>query len=146
MGFLLFAGRLVLLLGLYAFTYGIAREIWRGLPDKGVETYGLRTVRLSLRQAAGAVQADGNAWREGTERALPLPVTFGRQAGNTVRVEDPFVSSCHAELSTDGPSLWLIDRGSKNGTWIGRKRLAQPVEVLPGTEFRFGSTVIRLEE
>lgn len=146
MGLILFVGRAILILGLYLVAFGIAREIWRGLPGAGPITYGVRTVHLCLRQTAGTVSADGNAWAEGGAQALPLPVSFGRQAGNTVRVEDPFVSNCHAELMTDGPAVWLIDRGSKNGTWIGQKRLIRPAKVVPGAEFRLGSTVIRFEE
>ncbi len=146
MGIVLFVGRVVLLLGLYGLAFAAARLIWQGLPDACTVAMSSRSVILRLQRAVGGVSANGTLWSQGSDLALPLPVSFGRQDGNTVRIEDPFVSSCHAELITDGSAVWLIDRGSKNGTWVGEKRLERPVKVEPGGEFGFGGTVIRLEE
>ncbi|MGE5599617.1 MAG: FHA domain-containing protein [Bacteroidota bacterium] len=146
MGILFFAGRLLLLMGLYALAIGAARRVWLGIPG-GREQAAVvpGTVHLRLVQAAGEVTANGRPWLPGAEVALALPVTFGRQAGNAVMLEDPFVSSCHAELMTDGTAVWLVDRGSKNGTWMGRRRLERPVRTEPGGEFRLSGTVIRFE-
>lgn len=146
MGIVLFAGRLLLLIGLYGLAFLTVRNIWRGLPGVSGEPVGPRTVLLRLHKAMGAVLANEASWVEDSDLALTLPVTFGRRTGNTIRIEDPFVSSCHAELITDGSAVWLIDRGSKNGTWVGQQRLERPFRVESGGEFRFGGTVISLEE
>ena len=145
MGLLLFGGRLLLLLGLYGLAFKTARLVWQGLAQTSSAAAGSRPVQLTLRKMVGSITVDNAAWVEGTSLQLPLPITFGRQPGNTVLIEDPFVSACHAELSADGTTVWLIDRGSKNGTWVGQKRLDRPVKVEAGGEFRLGGTLIRLE-
>ncbi len=146
MGPLLFAGRLLLLLGLYAVAYGVAREIWRELPDRRDEARIPRFVVLRLRKAAGSVSANGVPWPEGERVSLALPASFGRQAGNAVRIDDPFVSACHMELISDGTDVWLVDQGSKNGTWVGQKRLEKPTRIRAGGVIQLGGTVFGLEE
>ena len=146
MGFLLFFGRLLLLTGLYGLAFMIARAAWRGLPQASQSGLENRPVLLRLRKIVGTVTVGDAIWAEGTSLRLPLPITFGRQGGNAIQIEDPFVSSCHAELSADGTAVWLIDRGSRNGTWVGDRRLDRPVKVEAGGEFRLGGTLIRLEE
>lgn len=143
-GLFLFLGRLILLAGLYAVAFAAARTIWRGQPAAVPSPMLPRTVTLALCRTAGPVTIEAAAWLPGDERQLALPVTLGRADGNTIRVDDVFVSSCHAELAFDGTSLWLVDRGSKNGTWAGSRRLNRPYRLKPGDAFAVGGTVIRL--
>jgi len=145
MGLLLFIGRLLLLAGLYGMAYAVARAMWQSMPSPSPAA-GTRLARLTLSRAVGRVAANGADWPEGDAISLAVPVTFGRQVGNTVQVENPFVSACHTELMSDGTALWLIDRGSKNGTWVGQRRLERPVKVETGGEFSLGGTVFRFEE
>ncbi len=145
MGILLFAGRLLLVLGFYGLAFMAARVVWQGLARAGPAGAGSRPVLLRLCKVVGSVTVNNAAWAEGTSLQLPLPITFGRQPGNTVLIEDPFVSACHAELAADGTAVWLIDRGSKNGTWVGQRRLDRPIKIEAGGEFRLGGTLIRLE-
>ncbi len=49
--------------------------------------------------------------------------TVGRGAGCRLRDDDRHVSSSHAEIRWDG-SRWVIqDLGSRNGTWVGGRRI-----------------------
>lgn len=141
----LFLGRLILLLCLYGMAVYAAARVWRGMPAPASPVLN-RAVLLALRRGVGTILARDRVWTEGATVSLALPVTFGRSQGNTVQIEDPFVSSCHAEMITDGTAIWLVDRGSRNGTWVGRKRLDRPYRLEKGDEFRLGGTLIRLEE
>jgi pSer/pThr/pTyr-binding forkhead associated (FHA) protein len=93
--------------------------------------------------------------RDGEELRLvaegsPPEVTFGRSDECTVRIEtDPDASRKHAKLCLRGGAWWLEDLGSTNGTHLGEfgqsKRIASPVELVPGQIFRFGATRLRME-
>ncbi len=50
----------------------------------------------------------------------PRPFTIGRGAGNDVRLPDPSVSIAHASLALCATGVELRDKGSRNGTRIGR--------------------------
>lgn len=145
MGLLFFLGRVIFLLCLYGLVYLIAKTMWRGLPAAEAGGGRPRSIVLHLYKAVGQVAVNGRDAAEGSDLELTLPATFGRQSVNNVMIEDPFVSSCHAELMTDDTAIWLIDRGSTNGTWVGAKMVDRPVRVAPGGEFRMGGTVFRLE-
>lgn len=144
MGVWLFIARLLTLVCLYGLAFLIARTVWTGMPAANASA-GAGTVQLTLMRGVGPITTAEGTWAEGRRLSLQLPVSFGRQIGNTVQIEDPFVSSCHAELITDGTALWLVDRGSKNGTWSSGRRLERPLRLSPGQEFKLGGTTIRFE-
>lgn len=144
MDFVLFLLRFFFLAGLYGFVLAVARIIWREVPAKET-TAGAHTVPLALCEGVGKVAINGLPWPPGERMVVSLPATFGRQLGNVVQIEDPFVSACHAEIIADGAGLWLIDRGSKNGTWLGERRVDRPVKLRAGDEFRLGGTRFRVE-
>ncbi|MGQ9779102.1 MAG: FHA domain-containing protein [Bacillota bacterium] len=143
MDFVLFLLRFFFLAGLYACVLAVARIIWRELPAG--ETTAAHAVPLVLCEAVGKVAINGLPWPPGERAVLFLPATFGRQLGNVVQIEDPFVSACHAEIIADGAGLWLFDRGSKNGTWLGERRVVRPAKLKTGDEFRLGGTRFRVE-
>src|SRR5213594_3091144 len=43
---------------------------------------------------------------------------FGRREDNDFQIDDPTVSSVHAEIQVDGDSVIVRDLGSSNGTFI----------------------------
>src|SRR5262249_56453562 len=51
-------------------------------------------------------------------RALPVPVTIGREEGNLLRLNDERVSRYHAKVQQDGGDLILTDLESTNGTRV----------------------------
>ena len=66
----------------------------------------------------------------GTHNDLPLPL-------------DPMVSSHHARIEREGQHFWLEDLDSRNGTYLGDKRIEDRVLLGFGTTFLVGQT--RLE-
>ncbi len=69
-------------------------------------------------------------------------VTIGRAEENDLTLPDPkrVVSSEHAMLERSGDTYQLIDRGSKNFTYIGEDRLppGEPYTLREGDTFRIG--------
>src|SRR5438876_11152448 len=51
-------------------------------------------------------------------RDLPIPVTIGREEGNTLRLNDERVSRFHAKVQLDGDDYILTDLESTNGTRV----------------------------
>ena len=51
-------------------------------------------------------------------RALPVPVTIGREEGNVLRLNDERVSRYHAKIQTEDGDVILTDLDSTNGTRV----------------------------
>ena len=75
---------------------------------------------------------------------------LGRESGDVVFTEDPFLSRRHAAvrvLSKDAgpgvaPKLALVDLGSSNGTFL---KTRADVELAPGDHFRVGQQLFRVD-
>ena len=76
------------------------------------------------------------------------PVTIGREACDLLFRHDLTVSRVHAEISSRGQDLELLDLGSTNGTHVNGKRLREreAVVIKSGDEFTLGpESIVRLE-
>jgi tetratricopeptide (TPR) repeat protein len=72
---------------------------------------------------------------------VPSAVTLGRTSSNDVIIRDSFVSKVHAFFRTHEGRWELADAGSRNGTWIGNRRLdskGEPLAVRSGDVLTFG--------
>lgn len=49
------------------------------------------------------------------------PLTIGRLDGNTIVLDDPAVSSYHAEIENDGKQYFITDYQSRNGTFVNKE-------------------------
>lgn len=77
---------------------------------------------------------DNQAVHELSEETM----TIGRLPDNTIQIEDGSVSSHHAEITFDGGSYQLHDKGSTNGTFVNGAA-ATAVVLKDGDQVRFGS-------
>jgi hypothetical protein len=79
---------------------------------------------------------------------IPLrPVTtLGAKSGNTIVLNDPYVSSRHARLTWDGTAWYVEDLGSANGTVVDEKPCRPQTRCpLPfGARLRLGPVVLEL--
>ena len=66
------------------------------------------------------------------------------KAGPVV-VDDPAVSTRHAELGFDGRGWLLSDLGSTNGTFVDGRRLDGPMYLQPGQVVQLGQTRLRFQ-
>ena len=59
---------------------------------------------------------------------------------------DTQISRLHARLRQTSDDAWVLeDSGSRNGTYVGKKRIESPAVVEYGVMFRIGRTWLRLE-
>jgi pSer/pThr/pTyr-binding forkhead associated (FHA) protein len=68
---------------------------------------------------------------------------IGRHATNAIALPDPLVSGVHAALFVTDSGWWIEDLGSRNGTWINRRRVHSSV-LLPQDTLRIGRCTARL--
>ena len=61
-----------------------------------------------------------------TQRNIPLertPFTVGRKSGKDLVVADARVSRDHAQIVSEGADFYLVDQGSKHGTFVNGARV-----------------------
>jgi hypothetical protein len=73
------------------------------------------------------------------------PVTrIGRADGNTLIVEDEFISAHHAMVLERNGAWWVRDDGSTNGTLVNGVRVTSEVPLHEGDELQVGQVRMRL--
>jgi len=83
-----------------------------------------------------------NGSRSGVQFALPdVPIVVGRSPEAHVRIDDPWISNMHAMFEPRHGELWVVDLGSRNGTFVGEERIKE-ARVVPGLALAFGKTRI----
>jgi len=70
----------------------------------------------------------------------------GRSADIDVTVDDPMVSRIHTQVERHEEGVWVMDRGSSNGTWVNGKMIEDSFRIGPGDEVKLGSTVLTIVE
>lgn len=65
-------------------------------------------------------------------------LTVGRLPDCDVVIDDPSVSKHHADLSWDGTTAWIEDKGSSNGTWVNGDELHIKLALKDGDVVAFG--------
>ncbi len=61
-----------------------------------------------------------------SQRSIPLertPFSVGRKSGKDLVVGDARVSRDHAEIVSEGADFYLVDQGSKHGTFVNGARV-----------------------
>jgi hypothetical protein len=75
----------------------------------------------------------------GTAYDLSGGATLGR-GDVEIRLEDPFASSRHAQISRQGHVLVIEDLGSTNGTYLNEEPLGGPQPLHSGDRIRIGDS------
>jgi sigma-B regulation protein RsbU (phosphoserine phosphatase) len=60
------------------------------------------------------------------QRTLPLihsPFTVGRKVDKDLVIADPRVSRDHAQIISEGGAYWVVDQGSKHGTFVNGEKI-----------------------
>lgn len=80
--------------------------------------------------------------RSGTTYDLVEGLTIGRAVGNTVTLDDTFVSQQHARFVL-GEHGWVFeDLRSTNGSIHNGQRVGQPVPIRSGDKIQIGDTIL----
>src|SRR6266481_9524687 len=74
-------------------------------------------------------------------RALPTPVTIGREEGNVLRLNDERVSRFHAKVQFDNGEIILTDLESTNGTRVNGN-VVQIRRLRPGDRIGVGRSLL----
>lgn len=89
---------------------------------------------LELRVLSGGRAGEVRRFTEDT-------VLVGRAEGAQLRLDpdqDLHVSAQHARLLRRSDAWWVVDLGSRNGTWLNGQRVEEPVPLHPGMRVRLG--------
>ena len=72
------------------------------------------------------------------------PVLIGRANDSTLVLEDDYASTRHARISLQN-GMWVVeDLGSTNGTYLGSRKVDNPMPMEIGVPVRIGKTVLEL--
>jgi pSer/pThr/pTyr-binding forkhead associated (FHA) protein len=85
-----------------------------------------------------------SATKVGDVIALQPVTRLGRADGNTLILDDEFVSAHHALLLHRDGAWWVRDDGSTNGTVINGARIDGEVPLRDGDDLQIGQVVLRL--
>jgi pSer/pThr/pTyr-binding forkhead associated (FHA) protein len=108
-------------------------------------TTGVRQGAISTHEATTAHLAVTAGPLKGT--TIPLgsaPVLVGRAPTCTLVIEDDYCSSRHCRIYIDGTTWMVEDLGSTNGTFLGNRRVDDPVPITKGEKVRIGATSLEL--
>jgi len=91
-----------------------------------------------------------DAWLEaadGTRHLIKGSCSLGRAGANTIVLESPKASRRHALIHLQNiGELWLIDFGSRNGTFLNRRRIHRPIRLSDGDHITIGDQVFKFRQ
>jgi len=130
--------RILFLVLLYIFLFGIARALLRDLRAASREP----TVELGRLVVVASPAGEPAA---GTTLPLDAITTLGRDVNNAVVVDDEFVSAEHAVLTFRGRTWYVEDLDSTNGTFVNGSPVDGVAPLGYGDEIQLGQVRLRLD-
>lgn len=95
--------------------------------------------------AAGVAASDGGCaflWGEREFRLLEGENVIGRASDARLPIESPAVSRRHARVFVTGGQATIEDLGSKNGTFLGGRRVERPTRLEDGASVIVGPALL----
>jgi len=130
--------RILFLLLLYLFLFGVARALIRDLRQAAREP-GTEIGRLVVVTSPSAEPAAGSSI------GLDAITTLGRDVNNAIVVDDQFASAQHAVLTFRGRTWYVEDLKSTNGTFVNGVQVEGVSPLGYGDELQLGQVRMRLE-
>jgi DNA-binding winged helix-turn-helix (wHTH) protein len=130
---------------------GLVAQVRKALGDDRQQERFLRTLHGFGYAFIGEVttgtdgQLDSPArliWEESTFPLRHGDNLLGRSEEAVARIDAPGVSRRHAHILVTAESATLEDLASKNGTYVGERRLDAPVPLRDGDRFRLGRQLL----
>ena len=130
--------RILFLLLLYFFLFGVARALIRDLRQAAREP-GTEIGRLVVVTSPSGEPAAGSSI------GLDAITTLGRDVNNAIVVDDQFASAAHAILTFRGRTWYVEDLKSTNGTFVNGVQVEGVAPIGYGDELQLGQVRMRLE-
>ena len=130
--------RILFLLLLYLFLFGVARALIRDLRQAAREP-GAQIGRLVVVTSPSGEPAAGSSI------GLDAITTLGRDVNNAIVVDDQFASAQHAVLTFRGRTWYVEDLNSTNGTFVNGVQIEGVSPLGYGDELQLGQVRMRLE-
>lgn len=153
---LLLALKIAFIVLLYLFIWRIVRSASRDIrppQESMILSPGDPAAQALARRARPAapgrlVVVKSPTLQEGAGYALnSRALTIGRAPQNDVELHgDEFASVSHATIESRQDGVWLVDRGSTNGTFVNGIQVDSARRLSPGDLIRVGETQLRYEQ
>ncbi len=128
----LFAGRVLLVVVLYLFLFAAMRT-------------GIGLVGGTQSDSAWSVDVEkGPRYLRGRHYDILGPTVIGRSPSSDICLDDPHVSSVHAQFRQESQTLVIEDLGSTNGTMVNGHYISQPVTLRDGDEVQVSDVIMRI--
>src|SRR5207302_11484319 len=92
--------------------------------------------------------SEQSAWleaRDGKQIQIQRSLSIGRSPKNGLVLDSPKVSRRHAIINVqDVGEFWLIDLGSSNGTFLNKRRVNRPVQLIAQDQIAIGDNEFTL--
>jgi len=126
---------------------GLVAQVRKALDDDRRQERFLRTVHGFGYAFIGEVTLGGAAaarlvWEDAVFELPPGEHVLGRSEGAQVRLDAPGVSRRHARIVVTSEEATIEDLASKNGTFVGERRLEGPSALQDGDRVRLGSQLL----
>jgi hypothetical protein len=141
---------IILYLFLMWVAFSALRDLRRGRGEAVATDRGAPSDATGMYQAAsGLGELDGFEPRllvesaPGHESGVAYDLADGATLGRgdvEIRLEDPFASSRHAQISREGLVVVIEDLGSTNGTYLNEQPLSGPQPLHVGDRIRIGDS------
>ena len=138
---LLFSLRLVGGLILLGFLFALAWIIYLDLQRASLAAVQLPSMQGHVRVLASSIESAG----AGTIFPLLSITRIGRAEGNTIVLDDAFVSAEHALLARREGQWWVEDLDSRNGTLLNDLPLEETAVVSAGDVITVGGVKLMIE-
>lgn len=137
--------RVVFIFLLYFFLFQVIRVILRELKAFSSDPRHARGARGTEPSGHLLVKAPGNSGlRTGARLDLEPVTVIGRHPRATIRIDDEFVSSEHAQLTWNDNGWWMTDLDSTNGTILNGKEISVPISMKYGDLIEIGDVKLQL--
>lgn len=130
---ILLMGRLLFVALLYLFLFAIMKT--------GI---GLVKGQRKKEKSWGLAVERGPKELRGVKVTVRGPIIVGRAPGADIVIGASYVSARHARFSLMGNNLFVEDMGSRNGTAVNGRRIADPVALQNGDVISVGDVAIRV--
>ena len=136
--------RIAFIFLIYFFLYQVARVMIRELVVLGsVTSESNATPVPAANSSLEMLEPADSSYLVGEVIALDHYSSIGRSSSNSFQIADSFVSSDHAELVFDQGAWWLIDVGSRNGTFVNDVPVRARTRIVTGDIVQFGRVKLR---